>query len=563
MLFSEKARDKKFWEQVRCDSRYKFLVDELKEMYEKYASGEIADISYDAFMDYHKTGNRDLFEWEYYFPRRNRLNCCALLSLIYPDNEEYFTNLLNTIWAICNEYCWSLPNHTKNSEFEYNDIYIDLFAAETGFALSEIRFLLGDRMSVLVNERIHKEIEKRIINSFINNTYSFEKMHNNWAAVCAGSVGVAFMYERPDLFYSVKHRIDSAMDYFLSSFKADGVCREGVSYWQYGFGFYAAYAQRLFEFSKGEINLFDDDKIKKIAQFPSITFLSKNASVSYADGAKYSKRNIGVDGILREHYGDLIDTVPLEYYATHDNCARWAIHIESIVYFDPDLNYGGSAADKICYMEESAWFVKKNKEYGFTVKAGDNDEPHNHNDIGSFIFAKGGKQVFCDLGAGRYTRDYFTSETRYSIFCNRSKGHSVPIIDGKEQCAGADFFGKMETAENKVTVEMTNAYPKCTLSSLVREFEMGDKTVVLKDSYSFEEKCPVTERFVSYFKPETAGNTIKLGDTVCRFDDKKWSVSVSVEKHEEHTNLVVSDIYVIDFTPTEEDANTFTLEINI
>ena len=142
MLFFQKAKDKKFWKTVREDERYKFFIDDLKQLYNEFAQGEIVDINYDAFMEYHKTGSRDLFEWNYYFPRRNRLNACALLSLIYPDNEEYFANLNNTIWAICNEYCWSLPNHNMSSEFEYNDIFIDLFAAETGFALSEIRFLL-------------------------------------------------------------------------------------------------------------------------------------------------------------------------------------------------------------------------------------------------------------------------------------------------------------------------------------------------------------------------------------------------------------------------------------
>ena len=514
-------------------------------------------------MEYHRTGERNLFEYEYYFPRRQRLNCCALLSLIYPDNEEYFSNLLNTIWAICNEYCWSLPNHTQNSEFEYNDCYIDLFAAETGFALSEIRFLLGDRMSVLMNRRIHREIEKRIIQSFINNSYSFEKADNNWAAVCAGSVGVAFMYERPDLFYAVKPRIDSAMERFMASFKEDGVCREGVSYWAYGFGFYVAYAQRLLEFSAGEIDLFDDEKAKKIAQFPSVTFLSGNASVSYADGGRNSKRNIGIEGILRSHYGDIIDSVPKQFYYTCDFCARWAIHIESIVYFDPDMEYGELSENKIYYMKESAWYVKKNSEYGFSAKAGDNGEPHNHNDIGSFIFAKNGEQVLCDLGSGKYTKAYFGEKTRYSIFCNRSKGHSLPIIDGLEQHEGKEFYGTMEVSGDTVTVDMTNAYEKCSVSSLVREFTVGDKTVTLKDFYKYEKPCPVTERFVTLIKPEISGDTVKLGDTACRFNSADWSVSVSENIHESHKDGDGLTVYAIDFEPKDKMCDTFTLEINI
>ena len=36
MKFSERVKDKSFWKQVREDERYKFFIDELKEMYEQY-----------------------------------------------------------------------------------------------------------------------------------------------------------------------------------------------------------------------------------------------------------------------------------------------------------------------------------------------------------------------------------------------------------------------------------------------------------------------------------------------------------------------------------------------
>ncbi len=39
--FLTKAKDKKFCETVRTDDTYKPFVDDLKEMYKKYAIGEI------------------------------------------------------------------------------------------------------------------------------------------------------------------------------------------------------------------------------------------------------------------------------------------------------------------------------------------------------------------------------------------------------------------------------------------------------------------------------------------------------------------------------------------
>lgn len=546
MKFCEKARDKSFWEEVRTNPEYQFLIDELLEMYEKYGQGEIKDISYDAFMVYHRTGSRQEFEFGYYFPRRNRLNACALLSLIYPDNEEYFDNLMNTIWAICNEYCWSLPNHNKNSEFEYNDIFIDLFAAETGYALSEIRYLLGDRMSKLMNERIHHEIDKRIIHSFIAHTYGWEKADNNWAAVCGGSVGCTFMYERPELFYEVKPRIDAAMKRFLDSYKEDGVCREGLSYWQYGFGFFTSYAQKLLEFSDGKINLFEDDHVKKIAQFPTIAFLDQGAAISFSDGPRQGEVGLGTMSILKNHYGDLISVIPREYYVTHDHCGRWNLHINSIVWFDPKMDFHALSQDAVYYMKESQWFVKKCAAYGFAAKGGSNGEPHNHNDLGNFILCHGGHQILTDLGAGEYTRDYF-GEKRYTILCNRSAGHSVPIVDGHEQSKGIEYSAKTEFDGEKLTIDITEAYPKNRVSGIIREFSFSDNSVLLKDTFTFAESCEVKERLVTQVKPEVTQGCVQLEEVKVLFNASAWAVSVSEEIHVNHLQEE-EKVYLIDFS---------------
>ena len=549
MKFCEKARSKSFWKEVRTNPAYQFLIDELLELYEKYAQGEIKDISYDAFMVYHRTGSRNEFEFGYYFPRRQRLNACALLALIYPDKEEYFNNLMNTIWAICNEYCWSLPNHTVNSEFEYNDIYIDLFAAETGYALSEIRYLLGDRMSKLMNERIKKEIEKRIIYSFINNTYGWEKADSNWAAVCGGSVGCTFMYERPDLFDGVKPRIDAALQSFLNSYKADGVCREGLSYWQYGFGFFTSYAQKLLEFTEGRINLFEEEHVKAIAQVPSMTFLDQGATISFADGPRKGTVGLGTMCLLKSHYGDLIPVIPKEYYATHDSCGRWNFHVNSIVWYDPEMDFNALPQDATYYMKESEWFVKKCAAYGFAAKGGNNNEPHNHNDLGSFILCHGGRQILTDLGAGEYTRDYF-GEKRYEILCNRSTGHSVPILDGKEQCKGAEYAAKTQCDGEKLTIDITGAYPKCGVSGVVREFSFTENSVLLQDTYTFAESCDVKERFVTQAVPQISEGCVQLDEVKMLFDPE-WTVSVSEDIHVNHTQGRET-VYLIDFSSRQE-----------
>ncbi|MBR4059496.1 MAG: heparinase II/III family protein [Lachnospiraceae bacterium] len=557
-MFHKKARCKEFWKEVRSNPKYQVFINEILEIYEKYAQGDIKDISYDDFMIYHRTGKRTMVD-ELYNPRRRRLNACALLSLIYPEREEYFSNLMNTIWAVCNEYCWSLPMHTKNSDLEYNDDYIDLCAAVTGFELSEIRYLLGDRMSTLMNNRIHKEIEKRIINSFINHSYNWEKMQKNWSAVCAGNVACVFMYERPDLFWQIKPRIDAAMECFLSSFKKDGICREGLGYWEYGFSNFICYAEHLLDFTEGKINLYDDDHVKSIAKFVTVPFLEEGrVAVSFGDCGRTCKVSISTITTLENRYGGIADLVPKDacYHITED----WRRSVRSIVLYDSEEK-NRSLVDSEYYASESGWFVKKNSLYGFAAKGGDNAEPHNHNDVGNFIFSHNGKQILADLGSGEYVKGYFDySGGRYNTLCTRSGGHSVPILDGKEQSPGVNFAGKTSFDEGIFKIDLTHAYPKTAVSSIIREFSFKENGVVLKDTYVFDEECECKERLISLLCPEVKDGCIKLENVCIHYNENEWSPQVSSAMHRK-PNGMDEEVYLIDFERKNQAVSVFTAEI--
>lgn len=62
--------------------------------------------------------------------------------------------------AICEETCWVLPAHT-NGVPEEDAACIDLFAAETGMMLAEIRYAPGDRLDAVVLDRIAAEVGRR------------------------------------------------------------------------------------------------------------------------------------------------------------------------------------------------------------------------------------------------------------------------------------------------------------------------------------------------------------------------------------------------------------------
>ncbi|MBQ8301791.1 MAG: heparinase II/III family protein, partial [Clostridia bacterium] len=93
------------------------------------------------------------------------------------------------------------------------------------------------------------------------------------------------------------------------------------------------------------------------------------------------------------------------------------------------------------FLPVSQWAVIGNDDVKISLKGGNNGEPHNHNDIGSFSILKNGEMILCDIGSGEYTKEYF-SDKRYEILCDSSFGHSVPIINGYGQSSGSEFTQK-------------------------------------------------------------------------------------------------------------------------
>ena len=93
-----------------------------------------------------------------------------------------------------------------------------------------------------------------------------------------------------------------------------------------------------------------------------------------------------------------------------------------------------SPQEQVIFLSEAEWAIKRRGNNTLVIKGGYNDEPHNHNDVGSFmIVAKNDGIPIADLGVGIYRKETFDPELRYTLLNNASFGHSVPIINGKYQ----------------------------------------------------------------------------------------------------------------------------------
>ncbi len=557
MKLLERAHDKEFWAEVRESDFYKSRRDFLHAMWDKHCQNENTEaLRCSDFKLFWTTGNRKIYE-STYFGRRHQLEYAALLALIYPEEEKYINKVMDLIYTICDEYTWCLPAHQGKLE-PNNNCRIDLFASETGYHLSEILVLLGDRLDPLIKNRIMAETERRIVipYSSVDNYGWWENGTSNWTAVCTGSVAGMMMHLYPEKVKDLLPRFEASMEKFISGFGDDGVCFEGCGYWGYGFGFFTLYADLIKKFTDGEIDWWKKDKVKTVATFLQKMFLSENSSVSFADGGGRLSYSQWLLHHLKKQYPNDVLVYDPKYGG--NGSGKFAYHVRQFLWLDKEIleNSAPLNTPLECYFDQSQWFIKKTENYGFAAKGGCNAEHHNHNDVGSFIFAKNGRQVLMDLGSGIYTRQYFAKDTRYGILETSSRGHSVPIVDGVVQFFGKDAAATNTSYENGVfSTDIAGAYKCEGLESIKRSFSFTNDTVTLTDDFVYSGAGEIVERIVTLFEPKIEGNTITVEDVTITFDPAICSVSVNTETRERKDTC-----YMLDFT-LNKDVKKFICEM--
>ena len=176
-----KGMDPEFWKGVREKKCFETYRNELHKLWnERCENVPIYALKYSDYKMYWNSGNRSVYEGTY-FTRRLAMDCSTLLALIYPEEEKYINRVMDQVYAICDEYSWCLPAHQGALEPNFNT-KIDLFAAETGFALAEVYTLLGDRLEPLIRNRIMAEFKRRILIPYSTKEVAngWEKCYNNY-----------------------------------------------------------------------------------------------------------------------------------------------------------------------------------------------------------------------------------------------------------------------------------------------------------------------------------------------------------------------------------------------
>jgi hypothetical protein len=562
--------------------------DKLQNAAKELRGQDIPVLPFRHFKMFDTVGDRLTYEAPY-FKRRKVLLVSALSSWLWSDPEDIST-LEECIWALCDDYTWSLPAHLHGSSLALVAnastpdghvahkptelaLTLDLFACETGLALAEICALLGDKLHPFIVERARSEVMRRVIDSYmqIATVQRWELVENNWCAVCAGSIGSAAMLLVEDdlALAAIIRNLLPTIDRFIGGFGEDGACTEGLAYWTYGMSFFVVFAEFLSRRTAGEFDLLSDPRLGPVAAFQQHCFFPGSATLTFSDVEANEKFRPGLTCFLAEHF-EGVTVPPLESAMDimHLPCFHFAPALRDLLWTTTSL-VSKQSQPKPCKIYENAKWILCNGqgETGFAAKGGHNNEEHNHNDVGSFIFSRHGVMLLCDIGSGEYTKSYFGAG-RYDIFCNSSFSHNVPIIDGQGQCDGRTYAAQDVTFDHNgaISMDIAPVYPEGSLTSLRRLIAFDYKTghLTLRDEIKVSRATQIVERFVSLMQPTFKNGvvTVEQGPARCTLLAKTTQAPLlGKTEHMNHYGKSV-DVYTIDFPLTVKDSAVFDLVVS-
>ena len=517
---------------------------------ESYLNYNFQGIPATVMLLFQRTGDRQEHE-KYSFTKRKVLSY-LLLAEAYENKGRFMDQIVNGVWSICEESYWGIPAHLNqwhagNGLPDVNDPYVDLFSAETAALLSWIDYYVGDKMDAIspqIRKRIYIETDKRIFTpllTFDHPWMGFNKKGrrpNNWNPwICSNWLNTTLLLEKDETKRAkMVEKILLTLDQYLNPYPQDGGCDEGPSYWAVA---HASLFDNIELLKLATNNSFQyvyaNERFKNMGQFIYKAQIGQEYFLNFADAPP--KVNIPSDLVYR--YGKAInDKNMMEFgaYYQKDSVTFDRVFVRNL--FEIFNREELTKVPKHIPLLKDAWYpdiqvmAARDKDastdgFYLAAKGGNNDESHNHNDIGNFVVYFNGLPLLIDIGKGTYTAKTF-SDRRYEIWSNTSDYHNLPTINGKAQLPGPEFKAanelyKKSTDFSEFSLDIAGAYPKdAGVTSWLRtvrlirgkEVQLADNVILTK----FENVC---QHFMTCFPVEIGKN----GEVIIHSNGKDFQIT--------------------------------------
>lgn len=506
------CKDRSSWEALNVNAKAEFIT-----LGESYLHFSYPALSATDFLDFTRTGNRTRYE-DKFFSKRLALSSLVIAECI-ENRDRFMDDIVNGIFSICEESGWQLPSHNSYIRDmpslplpDAQRPLLDLFACETGAILSTTLYLLEEKLdlySPVIAARIRSELKCRILTPYLSCHFWWmgngKEPMNNWTIWCTQNILItAFLSGITEDPMPIVEKSCKSIDYFLAEYAMDGCCDEGAQYYRHA-GLCLFNTMELLNAVTGDhfLSLYQNTKIKNIASYIMHVHIDDKYYLNYADCSPVAGRA----GIREYLFAKRTGNVNMINFAVKDFLAggkdtmllsgenNLYYRLQSVFTLNELLSYAKSSLSSVNYQDiyfaGTGIFISRKADLFLAVKAGCNNDSHNHNDTGSFTIYKHGKPLFIDVGVESYTAKTF-SDKRYEIWTMQSDYHNLPTIGNIMQKDGAAYRAEnisytLSDTESYIEMELKTAYPEKTgLLSYKRRASLNQKQgICIRDQFSF------------------------------------------------------------------------------
>lgn len=510
--FGPVIRDRAAWEGLRTHPAFaNVIVTAEKRLAEPFPA-----FNDEAYLEFSRDGQRP--KGEQMVGARHSYFGPLVWAECLENKGRFLPRIEMALRECAGEKTWTLPAHDpKLTGYKGTEYIVDLGAALFGAEMAQALYLLQGVLDPAVRKTVMEGLEKFIFGP-MRTTLKTGKGHwwlttdNNWNAVCLNGVTNAALAVLPTreeraLFVATAERYAQNS---VNGFTDDGYCSEGMGYYNYGFGNFVILREGLWQATGGKLDLFAAPKLRKIATYGPRLEIENGAWPAIAD-CRFGTR---VDGSILGYCSRVLGLGMTAYekdYAgptTLPKGCMWSFPNSTTLGKSPRPT--GSAAPPVgnlSYFDNAGILILRpspaapSGRLGAALKGGNNNEHHNHNDVGSFTLVVGKEQLVGDPGGPfAYTAKTFGAEryTAFKLFA--SYGHPVPLLAGKQQRPGAKAAARILRTDFSPTVEtfvmdIADAYPPGTVAKLVRTFRFdrsGAGSLTIEDEWAFPGDVPQT-----------------------------------------------------------------------
>ncbi len=451
---------------------------------EQSASAPVPEMNDDLYLLFKKTGSRREFE-DIASRRRMRLTQFVLAECI-ENKGRFLAPAEREIAAILEERAWTLPAHDRDLRSFNGQPIVDLAASQRGWILALIDYLLGEKLRPETRAGIRAEVARRVLlpyrdavmgTSLQGAPWIHDKAKTNWNPVChAGVVGAALaLGGTPGELAWYVSAAESFIASYFDGFGKDGYCPEGLGYWNYGFGHFVMLAETVGRASAWQIDFFATEKVSSILAYPDRIALFPGVYPAFSDMDPSVQPEPWIAALADSRSGQagrpcrITKKMPLNeaLAAATARCGGDGPRPLALRDEFPDAG--------VYVLRGSGASSGKGLAMAFNI--GNNGEPHNHNDVGSYVVASEGCIVLADPGAEVYTARTF-GPRRYESRILNSFGHPVPAPDGALQDIGPQASGLVvdfshSPEADAFLIDLRQAYAKSVpgLALLTRRIE--------------------------------------------------------------------------------------------